>query len=350
MAKTSLLRIERSDGQGFVLINVEQTGVADLDVQLVGTDGSAPFVARIKQKNVIKLRNASYDGSNEDWTWILHKVLLSREDTSESSPKSTNIETRATISENAINVDIRNNIGGITQRLGSIELSLDEEQEIALFNWAGEATSTCHILAAEHNKLHKSMLDQKLIIEKLNAQLDDLVKAKAEHEDVLIKKFAELLNAKKAKIRDLLRHQTSSDGRVPSLPHRTKESRPGKRKVEETAADEESDDGFETAQTDARQPHTASDESDGDAQQTPDASDSDEMEDDARKEQVSQSRASAAKTDARKKSSGPPPKRDLPFGKRDITAQSESAHAEALTSAPGKQEVEDDETDDEDEL
>jgi hypothetical protein len=39
-------------------------------------------------------------------------------------------------------------------------------------------------------------------ISKLQSKLDSIVQAKAEHEGLLLHKFAELINSKKAKIRD----------------------------------------------------------------------------------------------------------------------------------------------------
>lgn len=39
-------------------------------------------------------------------------------------------------------------------------------------------------------------------VNKLNAQLQDLIQAKRDHENALLEKFKDLLNAKKLKIRD----------------------------------------------------------------------------------------------------------------------------------------------------
>lgn len=44
--------------------------------------------------------------------------------------------------------------------------------------------------------------EQSRTVEKLDQQLEDLIKAKKEHENALLEKFQHLLNAKKLKIRD----------------------------------------------------------------------------------------------------------------------------------------------------
>lgn len=99
-------------------------------------------------------------------------------------------------------VTFRKNISGIIHRLGTLTLAQDEEQEVSLFAWAGSALESSASLEKEVLHLSHKYDEQGNMVKKLNAQLEDLIKAKQEHENALLEKFRELLNAKKLKIRD----------------------------------------------------------------------------------------------------------------------------------------------------
>lgn len=96
----------------------------------------------------------------------------------------------------------RRNIAGVTQRVGEIPLRLDEEQEISLFEWTATAVDKTSDLKVALRDLNSKYQDQAQIIQKFNDQLEDLIQAKREHENSLMEKFRDLLNAKKLKIRD----------------------------------------------------------------------------------------------------------------------------------------------------
>ncbi len=63
----------------------------------------------------------------------------------------------------------------------------------------------CNELEKAAKDLNSKFKEQGKTIEKLNRQLEDLITAKNEHENSLLEKFRDLLNAKKLKIRDLHR-------------------------------------------------------------------------------------------------------------------------------------------------
>lgn len=115
------------------------------------------------------------------------------------------LETTASITKEKLIITFRKNISGITQRLGEIPLEKDEEQEIDSVSWAGTAAARSADLEKEVEALKGKYQDQSKMMEKLNQQLQDLIKAKLQHENELLEKFRELLNAKKLKIRDLHR-------------------------------------------------------------------------------------------------------------------------------------------------
>lgn len=100
------------------------------------------------------------------------------------------------------------------------------------------------------------MTDQQKTIADLTTQLDDLVKAKKSHQDEMLRKFAALLNTKKLKIRDqqrLLAHakvDPKAADQVHSARsangHKPATSRSSKRKANDNLdASETDDDGFE---------------------------------------------------------------------------------------------------------
>ena len=88
------------------------------------------------------------------------------------------------------------------QRLGSIALRHDEAQEIELFDWTGLAAE-----AASAEREHVVSLTSRCragdeLARRLTQQMEDLIRAKEEHENMLLQKFRQLLNAKKLKIRE----------------------------------------------------------------------------------------------------------------------------------------------------
>lgn len=122
-----------------------------------------------------------------------------------------------------LTITLRKNISGITQRLGTITLKQDDSQAIELFEWAGNAVAASTSLESEVASLSAKYHDQQEAVAKLNAQLESLIKAKEEHENELLQKFVELLNAKKLKIRDQQRLLTgakvdTNKGRLVSRP------------------------------------------------------------------------------------------------------------------------------------
>lgn len=83
-------------------------------------------------------------------------------------------------------------------------MSLDQtdEEEIDAFVWAGTAIEASDSFEDDLEHLRKQYIAEQATTAKLRKQLDELAKAKGEHEKELITKFAELLNSKKLKIRD----------------------------------------------------------------------------------------------------------------------------------------------------
>jgi hypothetical protein len=81
-------------------------------------------------------------------------------------------------------------------------LRLNEDAEIELFRWAGIAARLATVVEDELASLRLRYRSQEETIKKLDEQLEGFIKAKVEHDNALLEKFVELLNAKKLKIRD----------------------------------------------------------------------------------------------------------------------------------------------------
>ncbi|EEH50458.2 uncharacterized protein PADG_06538 [Paracoccidioides brasiliensis Pb18] len=210
MPKENLLRIKRSDSPGdYILVHVTRPGTEDLDLKLVATEGEAPYRASVKSVQVNKLRAKNYHGGDDEWTGILAYALGQRQSTSVPEEHKAGLKVVAAVkqdeddeSRNEIVITLMKRIDTITQRLGTIALKQDDDQAIQLFDWTGIAISRAEGLENQLLSLTAKYTAAESIISKLNAQLQELIKEKAQHDDQLIAKFSQLLNEKKLKIRN----------------------------------------------------------------------------------------------------------------------------------------------------
>lgn len=150
-------------------------------------------------------------------------------------------------------------------------------------------------MANELASFKSKFREQQETISKLNAQLEELIAAKATHETELLEKFRDLLNEKKAKIRDQQRLLATAKvdpkklaavqaSRKSSKGAAAAPSRTGKRKAENGSQidedDEDVDIGFEKMDVDVDQVPNDSDQQDietpdGDETETADEDDGD---------------------------------------------------------------------------
>ncbi|EMC96314.1 hypothetical protein BAUCODRAFT_70602, partial [Baudoinia panamericana UAMH 10762] len=199
--REQVLRLRRTDAEGqYLLVSVSQAGSKSLDLKLVASEGEHVYPTNIRETNVKSLQASNYSGSLEEWKTILKCALL--HDFSDGQRTDLQgVESVAAISGDKLTITIRKNISGITQRLGSIRLQQNEEEEASLFDWACTAVTIADSLREQMTALQTSAASHQEQVAKLNRQLDDLVQAKKAHEEELLKKFAVLINEKKLKIR-----------------------------------------------------------------------------------------------------------------------------------------------------
>lgn len=140
--------------------------------------------------------------SSTDWETILRSVLLQQRLDPGASEAIRYLEIVASVSGNKLVIIFRKNISGIHQRLGEISLSQNDDQEIDTIAWVTIAVGRGNALEKDVMNLQAKYEEQGETMKKLENQLEDLIKAKKRHEDAMLEKFRELLNAKKLKIRD----------------------------------------------------------------------------------------------------------------------------------------------------
>ncbi|KAI4127321.1 MAG: hypothetical protein LQ347_004652 [Umbilicaria vellea] len=362
-----ILRIPRSDNTGdYIILNVTSNGPSPLDLRLVATEGDAPYITTIKQSRISKLRAQKTELDDSSWAVILSSTLLQQRVTGKDLEAIKDLETVSSIANQQMIVTFRKNISGIKHRLGTLTLAQDEEQELSLYVWAGTVLERSASLENEVQDLTHRYDEQGDMIKKLNAQLEDLIKAKEDHENALLEKFRDLLNAKKLKIRDQQRLLAGAKidpnkgtqfppkpislsgfvfdvnafpgaqvkaARTTSAARSPKPSRPSKRKAAATTpppvSSDAEDSGFEAVTVDDKDqdPDLAAEEQPG----TPDKSDLDATEDEDDDLDIappSQSLKPGLSTKGKilegadskaAEPASPPPRRELPF---KIPAQS----------------------------
>jgi hypothetical protein len=228
-----------------------------------------------------------------------------------------------------LTIVIRNRIDEITQKLGSIDLKQTAD-EIQLFDWAGLAVDAQCTLQRETEALRTQTKSDQETIASLKAQINDLIKAKANHETQLLSKFALLLNEKKRKVRiqqRILSTAKVNKGKLEELKlieSTSSRGNAGHSKKRRAAGDaESSEDGFETMKVDT--PSHRQDDDHSSRHTTPDSETEGEAEGDEPAADAVAPSAQGTKTGKRTASSkepptSPPPIRQLPFGKKGAKA------------------------------
>lgn len=205
-----VLRLRRTDSKTakHMLINIAKTGRNWLDLELTGTDREDLFIAAFTEADTKAYQDRNFSGNFAEWKILLMFALLHHRPEGTLPELLQGVETVAAISvskgskvKKTVTITIRKNVDGITQRLGTIPLE-QTDTEVDTLEWIDTAAAEADGLRSQLEELQTSVESQKDSIAKLTTELDMLVRAKKEHEEELLSKFAALLNAKKLKIRD----------------------------------------------------------------------------------------------------------------------------------------------------
>ena len=274
------------------------------------------------------------------------------------------LEVLASLVKDQLSITFRNNISGITQKLGEVVFQKDESQELDITRWAGTAVERSNRLDREVRDLTSKFDQQSKKFEMLNHQLEDMIKSKIEHESSLLQNFRELLNTKKLKIRDQQRLLSSArfdsnkaaklrHARATSTPHTVTPSRAGKRKAE---SDHLASDSPEESEFEGKTPKEEPENDVSETMNTPEHSDEDVTEDESGDDLDSAHQATTLldRSQAIDEAKGAinaemqldalPPKGKLPSGltEREATRRPEAEYQSTLSSEAGPE----DETDD----
>lgn len=343
-----ILRIPRSDDpESYVLLRVTKLRPASLDLDIAATEGENPYTGSIRQARLKNSRAKNYQGSDDEWVQIVSYIFeqpspphnldrISGVEVSASIPDTENDEDKEMV------LTIRKRIQTITQRLGSISLKQDDEQAIELFDWAGAAVARANALEKHFLSLSDRHRVAEDTIQQLTRQLEELTRAKSDHENQLIANFAQLLNEKKLKVRNQQRLLTSAKvdtAKVSEIQAATstrgrssiQKSRRPKRDAREMSKDNsESEIEFEEMQVDSvgRREREEDQETDEEERSTPqpleeegdNGTTTDEesvswLAEQEKKDDGAQS-PNMSNRPMLKEPAAPPPRRELPFAKR----------------------------------
>jgi hypothetical protein len=290
MAKQWLLKLQRQDDddQGYVLIRVTPRETDDLDLDFLATEGENVFKGKLRRNDLKDLLAKAYNGTEEEWEAILRYALLESKSSAISEEQKQSLEVGASrqdqMGKPTLSITFRNRIDDITQRIGAIDLS-QTSKSIQLFDWAGLAVDRANVLESKLAALSDRTNGDKATIARLESQLADLVKAKADHEEQLLLRFTLLLNDKKAKIRDqqrLIQTATLDKSKWRGLralqksgSSRKTTRRTGKRSAPDDYDSEESESqAFETQEDRRGKPKDEVQEVESDRQTTPSSTES----------------------------------------------------------------------------
>ncbi len=345
---------------GAVLVHVTPKDSKPLDLDLLATDGESAFKGKgkralsckdmqltviVRSRKLDQLRHENYVGSEEEWTAILKHVFISKQGSGVSGTIKKNLDVFCAISGKdpnaALSISLRTRVEDITQRLGSLELAQTEDTDkVDLFGWAGQAIDQRDKLESQIAEGREEANASTSTIASMQAQLKDLVKAKAEHETELLEKLAALLNEKKMRLRELNRHMSTAkvDHRAlerleATLPSGSSTRPRGKkRSARETAQASEFDesDGFEAMDVDKPANEKKAAESDDDRHTTENETET-ESDDGDNLDMPTTSQTEAGSIGSSKlppkqqeQSQSLPPPRNLPFTRQTTQAAKET--------------------------
>ncbi|KAJ5619560.1 hypothetical protein N7510_003544 [Penicillium lagena] len=336
-----VLRIPRSDEpEAFVLVHVASSGSLPLDLTVIATEGESPYINTVKQAHLKNLRAKNYQGTDDEWFQIVSLALGQRPLPVDDSGWSSGVETTASISGSEdegkeLVITIRKRVQTITQRLGALTLTQDDEQAVELFDWSGIAAARAEGLEQQVADLTDRYRLAEDTIRKLNQQLEDLMHAKSQHENQMVGNFVQLLNEKKLKIRNqqrLLASATADPAKVSEIqaaladkPQIALERGHGaKRGAQDVSETDEDSDQFERMDVDQRRDTTGNQETDDDQPSTPQMLEEQTATDDEELDQLPSTErvlsAEGGRSTHAKRGSLPkktlPPRRELPFTSR----------------------------------
>ena len=365
---THILRVRRTDDSpSHLLVNVTQTSkTRRFDLKLVATEHEHLYHGSVKHNGMAALQASNYTGDDDEWKDVLAYTLL-QERAAVNLNAIEGLEIVAAVSGETCTLSLRKKFGDVVRRLGSISLSRDDErEEVSAFDWVETAVASSDELRGELATLQASLASQHVQVASLTNQLDELVKAKKEHEEQLLRKCAALLDTKRAKIRD---QQREINATSKTQSRQAGASSRGKRKANGPTLEEQNASALnlDSADEHADGDDVEEDDEDEEGQRTPEQETEDEGSDDgfaappkvaptkksASTAAVRQGRAEEMVSDGRSKDVSAmevdlPPRRELLFARRaPYSDEGKGLRSAKASGPPPAQEEEEEDTDDE---
>ncbi|KAF8468390.1 hypothetical protein BDZ91DRAFT_848199 [Kalaharituber pfeilii] len=255
--RSPVLRVSRTDTDSpdkFVLLrpHPSTTSASSLDLYLLATESVSAYSVKIKHTRVHKFLNKSFTGTLEEFQTILSALLLRKPVEDKDKALLDGVELSATVDDGTITLAVRKSVGGIKQRIATIDIP-ETEDEISLYDWLGDTCSVRDETEAKLYTLEAKAAEHEKQVTKLIVQLKDLAALKKEHEDAMLVKFQDVLNSKKQQIRNLTRllevggKQRGSTEEAALSKSNVKTKNPRKRTANPVEEEEESDGGFAVA-------------------------------------------------------------------------------------------------------
>ncbi|ODQ53120.1 hypothetical protein SAICODRAFT_7278 [Saitoella complicata NRRL Y-17804] len=205
--------------------------------KIVATDGVEAFAVTLTAKDVDKAQSPASEMGRNEWRAIVSAVLEGRR------AGRGEVEVDAVVKAgDGMTVMFRRSVGHAKIRLGDIDILASEAEEVSLLDWVGEGCLMREEAMAQLEHLSARIEKHEETIKLLKSQLDDLTKAKRDHESLLLAKFTAILNTKKRRIRAMKSARPLSEIET-SSPRGQRGSRGKKRHVddEEDGSDLEMD-------------------------------------------------------------------------------------------------------------
>ncbi|KAJ5635441.1 uncharacterized protein N7484_008754 [Penicillium longicatenatum] len=357
-----VLRFARSDEENeFVLLHVVKLGPAALDLSLTATEGESPYTARVQESHLKELCAKSYQGPDEEWTQIIAYVLGQADPTQKLpawSGVAASIHITGSTEENKeMVITVRKRVQSITQRLGAIILKQNDQQAIELFDWSGLAAARAGELESQVIDLTDRVHAAEDTVQKLNEQLEELMRAKTQHEVQLVANFVQLLNEKKLKIRTqqrLLASATMDPTKAAEIQaatakvHATRGEPQSTKRNAHDMGDKNGDIEEDFEKMDVDQEKNDDQDTDAGGQYTPQQLEEGNTTTDDEFWGLETAQASVKSDRTRvegssSKAAAPPPRRELPFTRRGPSAKAEVAPAPSEVAEETAGETDDDE-------
>jgi len=331
-----------------------------LDLKLIATDEEHIYHGSLLDSETKTLQSTNYPSDLATWKRTLRTALLPSDPSAPPNPtegpegdEEEGLELVAAIKSTTLTITLRRNIEGITQRLGTLTLHQDDErEELSPFTWLSISLARNSDLQSALRTRQTAASKHQDQISKLEAQLDEFVRVKKEHEEELVGKFVKVLNAKKGKIRDQARLLAGAKVRK-GAGEVVARGRKGVGSAGAVASEELEDD--------VENEEDSVDERVEGQQETPPRSETEEEDDLDAGFPATQAatKSSSARLGKRKvadldveledENHEPPPRRTLPFADKGSNASDREVAPTAPAPAPALDGNKDDDDDDEDE-